>query len=207
MLVIRAKPSDGAGSEPIFCPRCTLSVVPKSTRFFENTFTPPPLRSVSVSRSPTTTGETSTGPAPGAVTVPATSNCEIVTLFAASAFSVTRFPTRGFVPAASATSARLTTATGRISRRGFSSIACPAFSPIATPTCETRPVAISAASVSSPNIAMKLPSLLTVTVWLSICQTGVVADSSSYTLKCIVFVYFCVSVAGVSVPSKVSCPR
>ncbi len=69
LLVIRAKPSDGAGSEPIFCPRCTLSVVPRSILFFENTFTPSPRRSVIVSRSPTTTGETSTLPAPGAVTV------------------------------------------------------------------------------------------------------------------------------------------
>ena len=201
---ISAMPSDGAALEPTFCPRCTLSVVPRSILFFENTFTPSPRRSVIVSRSPTTTGETSTLPAPGAVTVSATSSREIVTLFAASAFSVTRFPMRGSFPAPSATSARLTTATGLSARRGFSSIA---LEPIATPTCVTVPVAMSSASVSSPNVATKLPSLLTVTVWLSIFQTGVSADSPSYTLKCIVFSYLPSLAGGLSVPSAVSCPR
>ena len=119
--------------------------------------------------------------------MPATSSSETVTLFAASAFSVTRLPTRGSFPAASAASARFTAATGRSARRGFSSIACPALGPMDTPTCVTLPVAMSTASASSPNIAVKLPSRFTVTGRLSTFQTGVSAASSSYTLKCIVF--------------------
>ena len=71
---------------------------------------------------------------------------------------------------------------------GFSSTAVSALLPSATPTCDTRPVARSPVSASSPNAYTKLPSALTVTVLAPLCHSGRVDESLSYTRKCIVFV-------------------
>ena len=173
-----ATPSDGAVAST--CPRRADDTVASTVGFArENALTPFPRRSRVRSSGPTTSGETSTLPAPGAVTRPATSSCDTVASADTRAFSVARLPTRTSSAAPSAVSARLTAATGRSARLGLSSVARLADVPIARPTCVTRPVAISAASVSSPNACTKLPSAFTVTSWSSIFQSGVVASAPS----------------------------
>ena len=190
LLEMSATPSDGAVARTV--PLNTAPDGVSNTVGFarENAFTPPPRKSRVLSSGPTTSGETDTLPAPGAVTTPVTSRLDTVASAATRAFSVTRFPMRMSSAAPSAVSARLTAATGLNSRLGFISTAVLAFCPSASPTCVTSPVAISEARSSSPNAYTKLPSAFTVTSTPSfpVCQSGVVASSPSYTRKCIVFV-------------------